>query len=225
MKTSQQRRRALAQLAACAAMTGTIPNFLSRALAKGDLAHKQGIQRVEGSVTVAGRNAVLGAPVNLGDRIETGAGSTAVAVVGQDAFLLRANTVIVVRGERGLLSQLVVESGRVLSVFAKKPVEVKASIASIGIRGTGAYLEVAPAEVYFCLCYGEAQVDGANMATKSVKTTHHEQPLLLTQSGGVMQAQPGPFRNHTDEELVMLESLVGREPPFMRGGQYPAGKY
>jgi hypothetical protein len=225
MKISQQRRRALAQLGAGAAMAGTIPNLIARALAKGDLANRQGIQRVEGRVTVAGRAAAPGAPVNLGDRIETGAGSTAVAVVGQDAFLLRANTDIVVRGERGLLSQLIVESGRVLSVFGKKPLEIKASIASIGIRGTGAYLEVAPSEVYFCLCYGEAQVDGANMATKTVKTTHHEQPLLVTQSGGVVQAQPGPFRNHTDEELVMLESLVGREPPFMRGGQYPAGKY
>src|SRR6476646_9650829 len=99
-----------------------------RALAKGELANRQGIQRLEGSVMVAGRKAELGAPVSLGDRIETGAGSSAVAVVGQDAFLLRANSVIVVRGERGVLSQLLVESGRVLSVFGKKPVEVKASI-------------------------------------------------------------------------------------------------
>jgi len=225
MKPSQDRRRALVRLAAGAALAGGIPGVISRALAKGDLANRQGIQRLEGSVTVGGRKAELGAPVNLGDRIETGAGSSAVAVVGQDAFLLRANSVIVVRGERGVLSQLLVESGRVLSVFGKKPVEVKASIASIGIRGTGAYLEVAPEEVYFCLCYGEAQVEGASMAPRTVKTTHHEQPLLLTQSAGVMQAQPGPFRNHTDAELVMLEALVGREPPFMRDGQYPAGKY
>jgi len=225
MKPSQDRRRALVRLAAGATLAGGIPGVISRALAKGDLANRQGIQRLEGSVTVAGRKAQLGAAVNLGDRIETGAGSSAVAVVGQDAFLLRANSVIVVRGERGVLAQLLVESGRVLSVFGRKPVEVKASIASIGIRGTGAYLEVAPEEVYFCLCYGEAQVDGANMPPRIVKTTHHEQPLLLTQSGGVMQAQPGPFRNHTDAELVMLEALVGREPPFMRDGQYPAGRY
>jgi len=110
-------------------------------------------------------------------------------------------------------------------VFSKKPVSIKAATATIGIRGTGAYLEVDDADVYFCLCYGEAVLQGAGMADKVVKTTHHEQPLLLTQSGGAMQAQPGPFRNHTDAELVMLEALVGREPPFMRDGQYPAGKY
>jgi hypothetical protein len=32
----------------------------------------------------------------------------------------------------------------VLSVFSKKPVRIKAAAASIGIRGTGAYIEVDP---------------------------------------------------------------------------------
>jgi len=225
VKPPHERRRALARLAASAAFAGGFPGMVSRALAKGDRAERHGIQRLEGNVRVGGRDAALGTRVSLGDRIETGADGTAVAVVGQDAFLLRPNTAIVVKGERGVLSQLLVESGRVLSVFAKKPVEVKASIAAIGIRGTGAYVEVLPSEVYFCLCYGEARLEGADMAPRIVKTTHHEQPLLLTLEGGALQARPGPFRNHTDAELVMLEALVGREPPFMRDGQYPAGKY
>ena len=32
-------------------------------------------------------------------------------------------------------------------------------------------------------------------------------------------AEPGPFLNHTDAELIMLESLVGRQPPFMESGR------
>jgi hypothetical protein len=80
--------------------------------------------------------------------------------------------------------------------------------------------------VYFCLCYGEALVEGPGMGEgKLVKTTHHEQPLLLNEEGGVIRVEPGPFRNHTDAELVMLEALVGREPPFMKDGTYPSGKY
>ena len=71
----------------------------------------------------------------------------------------------------------------------------------------------------------EAMIDGPKMQSKEVKTTHHEQPLVLTQKGGILAAEPGPFRNHTDDELIMLESLVGREPPFMKDGQYPAKKY
>jgi hypothetical protein len=223
---SKARRRALARLAAGGAWAaGGVSGFLSRALAKGDIGHAQGVRRLEGRATVAGRDAAVGMPVTLGDRVATGPDSNAVIVVGQDAFLLRANSVIVVEGERGALSRLLVETGRVLSVFAKKPVAIKAAVASIGIRGTGAYVEVDAAGVYFCLCYGEAQVDGPRMQSKVVKTTHHEQPLLLTERDGILRAEPGPFRNHTDAELVMLEALVGREPPFVRDGKYPAGSY
>jgi hypothetical protein len=102
---------------------------------------------------------------------------------------------------------------------------VKAANATIGIRGTGFYLEVDPASVYFCLCYGEAVIVGPGMADKVVKTTHHESPLVLSEAGGVMGAATGPFMNHTDAELVMLEALCGREPPFMKGGKYPSEKY
>jgi hypothetical protein len=111
-------------------------------------------------------------------------------------------------------------------VFAKKPVAIQAASASIGIRGTGCYLEVEPASVYFCLCYGEALIEGPGMANaKLVKTTHHEQPLVLRDDGGIMRVEPGPFQNHSDAELIMLEALVGREPPFMKDGTYPAKKY
>ena len=82
-----------------------------------------------------------------------------------------------------------------------------------------------PDEVYFCLCYGEAVIDGPRMQSKAVKTTHHESPLMLREDSGIMSAEPGPFQNHTDDELIMLEALVNREPPFIKGGQYPAVRY
>ena len=200
-----------------------VSGYLRDVLAAGDL--PPGLHRVEGSATVNGKPAKAGMNVGLGDRIATGPGSSAVVVQKGDAFLMRADTVIEIRGRDGVLTDLLIASGRVLSVFAKKPVNIKAATASIGIRGTGAYLEVEKDSVYFCLCYGEAVIDGPNMAPKTVKTTHHEQPLLINERGGTMAIEPGPFRNHTDEELIMLESLVGREPPFMKDGQYPAKKY
>ena len=197
---------------------------IAQALAKGDL--PPGINQLEGTATINGRAAHVGTPVNLGDRIATGRGSQAVIVVGSDAFLVRATSTIEVKGKEGVLDGLIVASGQVLSVFAKKPVAIQAANASIGIRGTGAYIEVNPDSVYFCLCYGEALVEGPGMAAgRLVKTTHHEQPLLLREDGGIMRVEPGPFRNHTDAELVMLEALVGREPPFMKGGTYPAKQY
>ena len=202
----------------------SITSIISEALAKGDV--PPGIAKLDGSATVNGRDAKVGTPVNLGDRVATARGSQAVVVVGSDAFLLRSNTIIEVQGSQGILSSMLVATGQVLSVFSKKPVAVKAATASIGIRGTGAYIEIHPAHVYFCLCYGEALIEGPGMANaREVKTTHHESPLLLRDDGGIMKVEAGPFQNHSDAELVMLESLVGREPPFMKDGTYPAKKY
>jgi hypothetical protein len=198
--------------------------IISETLAKGDL--PPGVARLEGSATVNGRDANVGTPVKLGDRIATARGSQAVIVVGSDAFLMRSQTIIEVGGSQGTLSDLLVSAGKVLSVFSKKPVAIKAATASIGIRGTGAYIEIHPDNVYFCLCYGEALVEGPGMANaREVRTTHHESPLVLRDVGGIMNVEPGPFQNHSDAELVMLESLVGREPPFMKDGKYPANKY
>ena len=198
--------------------------IISEALAKGDL--PPGVAKLEGSLTVNGRDAALGTPVRLGDKVATARGSQAVIVVGSDAFLMRSQTTVEFGpSSRGTLSDMLVSAGRVLSVFSKKPVAIKAATASIGIRGTGAYIEINPDSVYFCLCYGEAAVDGPGMSTREVKTTHHESPLLLSTAGSIMKVEAGPFQNHSDAELIMLEALVGREPPFMKDGKYPANKY
>jgi hypothetical protein len=217
-----KRRQWLRWIAASGAAGAS--GLVSQALAKGDL--PEGVHKLDGTATVNGKPAHVGSPVVLGDRVVTGPSSQAVVVIGSDAFLIRGQTTIEFRGNSGgVLSEMLVAGGKVLSVFSKKPVAIKAVSASIGIRGTGAYLEVDPAEVYFCLCYGEALVEGPGMSAKEVRTKHHESPLIIREEGGIMHADPGPFRNHTDAELIMLEALVGREPPFMKDGVYPAGKY
>ena len=216
------RRELMYYLAAGGA--AALGNLVSRAFAKGDI--PPGLNQLEGTASVNGRAAQVGTPIQLGDRISTGRASQAVIVVGKDAFLMRAQTTIEVKGSEGVLRDMLVSTGRVLSVFSQKPVAIKAANASIGIRGTGAYIEVNPDSVYFCLCYGEALNEGPGMAgAKLVQTKHHEQPLLLRDEGGVMRVEPGPFQNHSDAELVLLESLCGREPPFMKGGMYPANRY
>ena len=220
------RREWLRRIAAGGMLAGGgIAGVVSRALANGDLGGKQGVVQLDGSATVAGRPARVGSAVNPGDRVATVAGIHAVIVIGKDAFLLRENTVIDTQGSGSTLAALRVGTGKILSVFGRKPLTIRASHATIGIRGTGCYLAVEPADVYFCLCYGEAVVQGPGMADKLVKTTHHESPLILREDASAMQAQKAGFRNHTDAELIMLEALVGREPPFMKDGKYPAGKY
>ena len=217
-----RRRELIRYLAAGGA--AALGNLVAQALAKGDI--PPGVNQLEGSATINGRPAKVGTPVNLGERIATGRDSQAVIVVGKDAFLMRSQTTIELKGSEGVLKDMLISTGKVLSVFSQKPVAIKAANASIGIRGTGAYIEVNPDGVYFCLCYGEALVDGPGMAgAKLVQTKHHEQPLVLRDEGGIMRVEPGPFQNHSDAELILLESLCGREPPFMKGGIYPAKQY
>ena len=95
---------------------------------------------------------------------------------------------------------------------------------SVGIRGTGCYLEVQEGRTYFCLCYGQASVNGMGLTEpKLIKTTLHESPVWLDDRGGVMKVEKAGFVNHNDLELIMLEKLNGREPPFVAMGL--TGKY
>src|SRR5690606_6572564 len=127
-------RRRILQLLAGGLGAAGLGGVIARALAAGDLPTTAGIVRLEGTATVNGRDARVGTPVAVGDRVATGVRSQAVVVHKGDAFLMRANSVIEIRGREQTLSELVIASGRVLSVFMKKkPVAVKAGTATIGI--------------------------------------------------------------------------------------------
>jgi hypothetical protein len=223
-RVRRERRRFIVRLAASGALgAGGLSGFLGRALAKGDLPTTPGIHQLTGTATVNGKPAAVGTPVGPADHVTTGRGSTAIVVVKNDAFLLRENTTIEFAAPGGVLSRILIRTGAALSVFGRKPVVIKVANATIGIRGTGCYVEVDPDKVYFCLCYGEADLDGPGMgAPKHIVTRHHESPLVITDRGGAMAATPGPVMNHTDDELILLESLVGREPPF---GTSPSNRY
>jgi hypothetical protein len=178
---------------------------------------------LSGSASVNGSNAKVGTIVRAGDRVATGKDSTAVVIVGRDAYLLRDNTTLTFEESKekaGVVAQVLISAGRALAVFQKRgsdQIKVRTKSATIGIRGTGMYLEEHATRTYFCLCYGEAAIDGVGMKEpKIVRTTHHEQPLWLDDSGGTMKAEKGPFMNHSDDELILLEKVVGREPPFLK---------
>lgn len=226
MQTKLSRRTTLIQLAALGLLgPAGISGYIQEALAKGDAPVLSGIQSLTGSAAINGKDAKVGSAVNPGDRVSTGKDSLAVVVVGKDAYLLRDGTNVAFeqsQSKPGVLESVLISTGKVLSVFAKRSengVRVRAANATIGIRGTGCYIEVQDTRTYFCLCYGEAAIDGAGMAqSKIIKTTHHESPVWLDDRGGVMKVESAGFVNHNDSELIMLEKLCGREPPFVALG-------
>lgn len=234
MPSIPNRRRTLMQLAAMGTAGALGPaglsGFIQEALAKGDLPGVPGVNSLTGSATVNGQPAKVGSPVKPGDKVATGKGSMAVVVVGKDAYLMREGTQVVFEQNNanpGIVSRVLVATGKLLSVFDKRAsqgVSIRAQTATIGIRGTGCYLEIHEGRTYFCLCYGEAEISGGGMASsRTIKTQHHESPVWLDERGGVMKVDSAGFSNHNDDELILLEKLTGREPPFVQSGL--TGKY
>jgi hypothetical protein len=81
------------------------------------------------------------------------------------------------------------------------------------------YVESAADKTYVCTCYGEAELvpEADPAARETVKTSHHDQPRYIMARGAPQMIMRAPVLNHTDAELVMLESLVGRNVPFNPG--------
>jgi hypothetical protein len=180
---------------------------------------------VRGAVQINGRPARAGAVVTPGDRIATASGGAAVCVLGRDAFLIRESGDLRTAGDSALAGSLRLATGKLLSVFGRGAHNIVTPTATIGIRGTGIYVEAEAERTYVCTCYGRVELQARNMpaARETVQTTHHDAPRYVYAHGAmpISMIAPAPVINHTDAELLMLEALVGRKPPFAgSGGQY-----
>lgn len=175
-----------------------------------------GVNALEGELRVNGQRVGEGATVQVGDTLETGADGYAVVVVEQSAYLLHAAGRMRLQAAAGARPTVELERGRLLSVFEPGPRTLRTPTAIVGVRGTGLYLEAAEERSYVCLCYGEAELTARHDPgiREWVSTTHHEAPRSITREGADWIGRRMPMRNHTDAELIMLESLVGRRPPF-----------
>jgi hypothetical protein len=190
---------------------GKIPNVIPPGKSIFDL---------KGKVTVNDVPASLNTFINSGDIIKTGNNSHVVFVVSKDAFILRDNSSMEISGAE-VINTIRVFSGKVLSVFGKREtadkLSVRSATATIGIRGTGVYMEADPERTYLCTCYGMADIVSTvdKNANERITAMHHDSPryiLARSEMGGLIH--PAPMINHTDMELELIEELVGRKTPF-----------
>ena len=220
------RRDTLKALAAAGLLgPAGISGLIRDALAKGEVPLKTGLQKIKGEVIINHRPAVEGQLIKPGDSIVTGRNSEAIYVVGRDAYLQRELTTVNF-GAEALQNLLRVISGKILSVFGKGTKTIQSSTATIGIRGTGCYIEDegtgAKARTYFCLCYGSVDLTpkAAPQEAESYTTTHHDKPMYIHNDMTMVKMMvPAEVINHTDEELTLLEGLVGRVTPFYGTGK------
>lgn len=123
--------------------------------------------------------------------------------------------------EDSILGGLRLLSGRLLSVFGVRrrdePLEVRTPTAAIGVRGTGVYVESEPDHSYVCTCYGTPRLAavGDPASRESVTSEYHDAPRYILGDGAAgKRIEHAPIINHTDMELILIEELVGRVPPF-----------
>jgi hypothetical protein len=201
------------------------------------------IYRISGQATVNGVEATLQTGIKPGDIVQTGNNSELVFVVNSHAMILRSNSHLVIEAgsakaaeikanenepavnkqeETSSIAQvingLLILSGKLLSVSRNSPMKVRTATATIGIRGTGFYVESDPERTYFCTCYGttEAEANGDADSKTTIVSEHHDRPLyILNGQGAGNNIRSAPLINHTDQELTLIETLVGRTPPFV----------
>jgi hypothetical protein len=176
---------------------------------------------LEGDVRVNGKQADLATRIGGGDVVSTQKDSEVVFAVGGDSFILRSNSEMEIEGGGFFVDAMRMLTGSVLSVFGKRSgqqqLTMNSTTATIGIRGTGVYMESEPGLTYLCTCYGQVGLYSNQDLNDSelITATHHDAPKYITdKKARGTHIRPAPFKNHTDAELKLLEAIVGREVPF-----------
>lgn len=177
----------------------------------------QSIYDLKGEVKINGVNATATTIVSASDHIQTGKNSRLVFAVGQDAFLLRANSDLQLSGGKLAVEGLRLLTGALLSVFGKTEHQFNTPTATIGIRGTGLYVESDPELSYVCTCYGTTDISSVDdpSSSESIISSRHDEPrYIVADADSGKHIRKARFKNHTNLELAIIEALVGRELPF-----------
>lgn len=184
----------------------------------------QSIYGLSGQVTVNNEPASLSTRIKPGDTVQTAQNSEIVFVVNTHSMILRSESKLLIEPPAETsTSSLVIGglrmlTGKLLSVSRNSPMRVTSNTATIGIRGTGFYIEADPERTYFCTCYGATDVEATAdpQSKESIAATHHDRPVyIVTDGGNGNNIRNAPFINHTDAELSLIETLVGRRTPFV----------
>jgi hypothetical protein len=167
-----------------------------------------------GEVTLNGYRVTRDTALQPGQTLATGADGQIRFTVGNDAFFLRPNSRLRLDGSRPsepFIDFLRLVTGALGATFERgRPRSIVTPTSTIGIRGTGVYLEAAADWTYACTCFGTTELSSSANERLAVSAERHEARLVRS---GVPIARAAMER-HTSEEIAALEALVGRPNPF-----------
>jgi len=227
METEDPRRRILINGLSAGLFSLMLPTRVAQADAvyseqPSQLPQGQSVYRVRGDVLVNGQAVTLDTHIGPNDRVQTGKDAELIFVVGGHSMLVRDNSDISLKGgqhENGsfFISALRMITGKILAVSRNQRTRYLTPTATIGIRGTGVYIEAEPDLTYLCTCYGKTSIGARRdpMSRDTVVSTHHDRPLFITAHGkSGKHIRRAGVRAHTEEELLLIETIVGRSTPF-----------
>ncbi len=182
------------------------------------------VVELQGDALLNGRRLRPDQAIQTGDRVQTGPGSQLVFVIGNAAFLLRQDSDCTV--ERGAtlntVSVLRLVTGAIASAWGKgHRRQIVTPTLTAGIRGTGTYTEVHPAQdnrTYFCNCYGTVAIDAGRDAVLS-RSVYHQSFWAEPAAKNGRGLTPAGAINHSDEEIEFLARLAGERTAWQLAGR------
>lgn len=180
------------------------------------------VHELAGEATINGFRLTRASAIRAGSTIATGAGGRVWFTLAGDAYFLRPHTRL--RLEPSGLGDEVVRALRLLSgaigATFRSGAErsVRAATVTIGVRGTGVYVETSAKETYACTCFGAAELrsvatDGTLERLAPHGAPHVARRVLHDPETGT-RIIAAPLERHTNEEMGRLERLAGRFYPF-----------
>jgi len=198
-------------------LAGALLPLPARAQSKWGVVHE-----VSGEVLLNGLPLTPQSAIQGGQTVSTGANGHIWFSVAGDAYFLRPRSELRLHSlnwREALISTLRLVTGRMGATFRPGLARsVVAQTVTIGIRGTGVYVETSDAESYACTCFGSTEMysaaGGAMMENVRVSTENHLARRIYRDPAMGMRIVQAPFERHTSEEMTRLERLVGRPRPF-----------
>jgi uncharacterized protein with beta-barrel porin domain len=175
------------------------------------------IHEIEGDVFINKNIANQSSIIQSGNRITVAYGGRLVFSIGDDSYLLQEGSSLELASQDNVVvSGLRLLTGGLLSVFGKRQTTTKiyTRTATIGIRGTGVYLNSQPEKLYFCTCYGSTDLHLGHNHTEHIHATHHSAFDVTGKTANSMKMIATEVIGHTDDELRLLERYSGRQPLF-----------
>jgi hypothetical protein len=180
------------------------------------------VHEISGDVLLNGFPMARNSAVLPGHTVTTGATGRVWFTVGGDAFFLRPRSELRLRAEGTsnlLIDALRLVTGAMGATFGRgRPRSIITPTVTIGIRGTGVYVESDREETYACNCFGSIEMNsiqsGAMMERVQVMAENHQARRIHRDPQMGMRIVRAPFEHHTNEEIVRLEQLAGRPSPF-----------